>query len=71
VRASGNDGGNTSVGTDGTRWPVRKWTPDDLERCTVAALADAHKLMNRPSAKTDRIAFTPFGLRSRPCSSKR
>jgi hypothetical protein len=33
-----------------TWWRVRK-------RCTVAALAEAHKMMNRPKAKTDRIEF--------------
>jgi hypothetical protein len=27
-----------------------------LERCTVAALAEAHKVINKPNAKTDRIA---------------
>ena len=37
-------------------WPARKWSSGGLERCTVAALADAHKVINKPNAKTDRIA---------------
>jgi hypothetical protein len=31
-----------------------------LERCTVAALADAHRAIKRPKAKTERIAFAPI-----------
>jgi len=31
-------------------------------RCTVVALAEAHRLINRPKAKTERIAFTPIDL---------
>jgi len=34
-----------------------------LERCAVAASAEAHKVINRPKTKTDRIVFAPF---SRP-----
>src|SRR5437868_13608287 len=30
-----------------------------LERCTVAALAEAHKVINRPKAKVDRKRHTP------------
>jgi hypothetical protein len=40
----------------------RKWPAGGLERCTVAALAEAHKVINRPKAKTDRIVFAPFSL---------
>jgi len=39
----------------------RKWRAGGLERCTVAALAEAHKVINRPKAKKDRIAFAPIG----------
>jgi len=28
-----------------------------LERCTVAALAEAHKVIKRPKTKTDRIGY--------------
>jgi hypothetical protein len=33
-----------------------------LERCTVAASADTHKAINRPNAKTGRIASSPAGI---------
>jgi hypothetical protein len=53
-----------------TRWsgrPVtdcclRKSIPDGLERCSVAASAETHKVINRPNAKTDRIALSPVGI---------
>src|SRR5216684_5589440 len=51
-----------------TRWRERKWLSRNLERCTVAALADAHKI-NRPKTRTDRIAFAPFGLPTEPLTS--
>jgi hypothetical protein len=38
-----------------TRWAGRKWPSGGLERRAVAALAEAHKVINRPKAKTDRI----------------
>src|ERR1700737_543137 len=47
-----------TVGTV-TRWAGRKWRSCGLERSTVAASAEAHKVINRPKAKTDRIAFAP------------
>src|SRR3979409_193011 len=31
--------------------------------CTVAALADAHRVINRPKAKKERIAFAPINIR--------
>jgi hypothetical protein len=33
-----------------------------LERCTGAALAEAHQLIKSARVKTDRIVFAPFGL---------
>jgi hypothetical protein len=44
-----------------TGWTGREWPAGGLERCTVAALADAHKVINRTKAKKDRIAFAPIG----------
>jgi hypothetical protein len=41
-----------------------------LERCTVAALVEAHKVINRPKAKTDRIIFIPFSLPTEPVPPK-
>jgi hypothetical protein len=35
-------------------------------RCTVVALAEAHRVINRPKAKTERIAFTPIDCSNRP-----
>jgi hypothetical protein len=58
-----------TVGTV-TRWAGRKWRSCGLERSTVAASAEAHKVINRPKAKTDRIVFAPFGLPTEPCTSK-
>jgi hypothetical protein len=42
-----------------TRWCVRKWFSGSLERCTVAAQADALKVIKRPKAKADRIVLSP------------
>jgi len=39
-----------------TRWVGRKWRSCGLERCIVAALAEADTVINRRKAKTDRIA---------------
>jgi hypothetical protein len=36
-----------------TRWWLREWL-------TVAALADAHNMINNPKAKKERIAFAPM-----------
>jgi hypothetical protein len=44
------------VGRTVINWCVRKWPSGRLERCTVAALAVAHKVINSPKAKTDHIA---------------
>ena len=33
-----------------------------MERRTVAASAEAHKVINKPKTKTDRIAFVPFSV---------
>jgi hypothetical protein len=41
-------------------WCVRKWPSCGLAPCTVAALAVAHKVINSPKAKTDRIAHLPY-----------
>ena len=41
-----------------TCWRVRKCNV----RCTVVALAEAHRVINRPKAKTARIAFAPIDL---------
>jgi hypothetical protein len=49
------------LGTGG-RGSGRMWPSGGLERCTGAALAEAHKLIKRPTVKTDRILFAPFGL---------
>jgi hypothetical protein len=46
------------VGTDGNTL-VRA---GGLERCTGAASAEAHKVINTPRARTTRIAFTPVGI---------
>src|ERR1700738_3126162 len=54
-----------------TRSRVRECTPGGLGRCTVAALAEAHKVINRPRAKTDRIVLAPFNLPSEPIGSSR
>src|SRR6266404_4732823 len=40
-----------------TPWVGRKWRSCGLKRRTVAASAEAHKVINRPKAKTDRIAI--------------
>jgi hypothetical protein len=40
-----------------TCWRVRKCTVGGLERCTVAASAEAHTVINRPKAKAERIAI--------------
>jgi hypothetical protein len=40
-----------------TCWRVRKCTVGGLERCTVAASAEAYMVMNRPKAKAERIAM--------------
>jgi hypothetical protein len=53
-----------------TRWLGRKWPSGGLERRTVAALAEAHKAINRPKATTARIAFAPFGLPTEPLPRK-
>jgi hypothetical protein len=37
-----------------------------LERCTVATLAEAHKVINKAKAKTDRIVLSPFSLPTDP-----
>ena len=34
-----------------------------LERCTVSALAEAHRLINRPRAKMERITLLRWGSR--------
>src|ERR1700730_13425727 len=39
-----------TVGTV-TRWAGRKWRSCGLERSTVAALAEAHKVINRPKGQ--------------------
>jgi hypothetical protein len=41
-----------------------------LERCAVAALAEAHKVIDRAKAKTDRIVFAPFNLPIEPIPRK-
>ena len=46
------------------------WPAGSLERCIVAALAEAHKVTNRPKAKTDRFIFAPFGLPTEPLARK-
>ena len=53
-----------------TRWAERKWPSGGLERCTVAALAEAHQVINRPKTKTDRIVLLHSVYRSSH-SSKR
>jgi hypothetical protein len=53
-----------------TRWTGRRWTLGILERCTVAALAEAHKVINRHKAKTDRIIFDPFSFIARATTSR-
>ena len=47
-------GGNRLAGTDGNT-PMR--ARRRFEAITVAASAEAHKVINRPRAKTDRIAL--------------
>jgi hypothetical protein len=39
------------LGRTMTCWRVRKCTVGGLERCTVAASAEAHRVINRPKAK--------------------
>src|SRR3979409_2106668 len=43
----------------GTGWLGRKWRSGGLARCTVAALAEAHKVTNRPKTKTDHMVLSP------------
>jgi hypothetical protein len=43
-----------------TRLCERKWTRGGLGRCTGAALAEAHKVINRPMTKTDRIVLLSY-----------
>ena len=38
-------------------WRERKCAAGGLERCTVAASAAAHRVINRPKIKKGRIAF--------------
>jgi hypothetical protein len=45
------------LGRTMTCWRVRKCTVGGLERCTVAASAEAHRVINRPKAKAERIAM--------------
>jgi hypothetical protein len=45
-----------------TCWRVRKCTVGGLERCTVAASAEAHRLINRPKVNRERIAIAPIDL---------
>jgi hypothetical protein len=65
VCASVHPGTAKPLGTSGTviRRPARKWPSSGLARCTVAALAEALKVISRPKTKTDRIICAPF---SRP-----
>jgi hypothetical protein len=50
------------LGRTMTCWRVCKCSVDGLERCTVAASAEAHRMINRPKAKTERIAIAPIDL---------
>ncbi len=43
-------------------WRVCKCSVGGLERCTVAASAEAHRVINRPKAKTKRIAIARIDL---------
>jgi hypothetical protein len=45
-----------------TCWRVRKCTVGGLERCTVAASAEAHRVINRHKVKAERIAIAPIDL---------
>jgi hypothetical protein len=58
--------GNSVAPGDSNMLAGRKWSSDCLERCTVAALAGAHKVINTPKVKTDRIVFAPFSLPTEP-----
>jgi hypothetical protein len=58
----------------GNPWCVRQCIRGRSERCAGAALADVHKPINKPKAKTeaktDRIASTPTASCMHPLSSK-
>jgi hypothetical protein len=45
-----------------TCWRVRKCTVGGLKRCTVAASAEAHRVINRPKVNRERIAIAPIDL---------
>lgn len=57
----------------GMRWSWRTRLSGGLrlKRCAVAASAEAHKVINRLTAKTDRIAFVPFNLAAAPRKDRR
>src|SRR5258708_5187610 len=47
-------------------WLGRTTTCRGLERCTVAALAEAHRVINRPRVKMERIALLRWGIAQGP-----
>jgi hypothetical protein len=50
------------LGRTMTCWRVRNCSVGGLERCTVAASAETHRMINRPKANTERIAIAPIDL---------
>ena len=47
------------LGRTMTCWRVSNRNVGGFARCSVAALAEAHRVINRPMAKTERIAIAP------------
>jgi hypothetical protein len=47
------------LGRTMTCWRVSNRNVGGLARCSVAALAEAHRVINRPMVKTERIAIAP------------
>lgn len=55
-------GGTALAGSDGNTLVLAEVPSGGLKRCTVARLAEAHRVINRPKARADRIVLSPFSL---------